>query len=86
MGEIYHVAGEEELENIELAKRVLDILGKPHDLISFVPDFNIRPGHDRRYALDVTKLRAIGWKPQHTLTDGLRQTVEWYKNHTEWCR
>src|SRR3989344_6810830 len=68
-GEIYHVAGEEELENVELAKRVLDILGKPHDLISFIPDFNIRPGHDRRYALDVTKLRTIGWKPEFTLRD-----------------
>lgn len=84
-GEIYHVAGEEELENIELAKRILDILHKPHDLISFVPDFNIRPGHDRRYALDVTKLRATGWKPQYTFTHGLQETVEWYKAHSEWC-
>lgn len=85
VGEVYHVAGEEELENIELAKRILDILGKPHELISLVPDFNIRPGHDRRYALDVSKLRATGWKPQHTLIQGLQETVEWYKNHPEWC-
>ncbi|TSC79465.1 MAG: dTDP-glucose 4,6-dehydratase [Parcubacteria group bacterium Gr01-1014_29] len=84
-GEIYHVAGEEELENVELAKRILDVLGKPHDLISFVPDYNIRPGHDRRYALDVTKLRATGWKPEHTLQDGLEKTIMWYKDNPEWC-
>lgn len=84
-GEIYHVAGEEELENIELARRILDILGKPHSLIALVPDYNIRPGHDRRYALDVAKLRQTGWKPTHTLQDGLEETVMWYKNHPEWC-
>ena len=84
-GEIYHVAGEEELENAELARRILDILGKPPGLISFVPDHNIRPGHDRRYALDVTKLRNTGWKPSHTLKDGLEKTIVWYKNHPEWC-
>ena len=83
-GEIYHVAGEEELENVELAKHVLDILGKPHSLISFVPDHDVRPGHDRRYALDVTKLRATGWKPSHALREGLEETVMWYKNHPEW--
>ncbi|TSC71988.1 MAG: dTDP-glucose 4,6-dehydratase [Parcubacteria group bacterium Gr01-1014_70] len=84
-GEIYHVAGEEELENEELARRILTILGKPHSLISFVPDHNIRPGHDRRYALNVEKLGSTGWKPSHTLADGLEQTVLWYKNHPEWC-
>ncbi|OGZ43234.1 MAG: hypothetical protein A3J55_02460 [Candidatus Ryanbacteria bacterium RIFCSPHIGHO2_02_FULL_45_17b] len=83
-GEIYHVAGEEELENIELAGRILDILGKPQSLISFVPDHDVRPGHDRRYALDVTKLRATGWRPSHTLREGLEETVMWYKNHPEW--
>lgn len=83
-GEIYHIAGEQELENLELAKRILRILGKPEDLIRFVPDFNIRPGHDRRYALNVEKLKAIGWKPKYSLDEGLKQAVEWYKNHPEW--
>ena len=84
-GEIYHIAGEEELENVELARRILDILGKPHSLIEFVSDYNIRPGHDRRYALNVEKLRATGWKPVHKLEDGLEKTVRWYKEHPEWC-
>lgn len=83
-GEIYHVAGEEELENVELARRILDILGKPHTLIEFVPDYNIRPGHDRRYALNVEKLRATGWKPSRTLQQGLTETVGWYKDHPDW--
>jgi dTDP-glucose 4,6-dehydratase len=83
-GEIYHIAGEEELENIELARRVLSILGKPHTQIELIQDFNIRPGHDRRYALNVEKLRSTGWKPQYALADGLKWTVEWYKNHPEW--
>lgn len=83
-GEIYHIAGAQELENLELAKRILRILGKPEDLIRFVPDFNIRPGHDRRYALNVEKLRATGWEPKYSLDEGLKQAVEWYKNHPEW--
>ena len=83
-GEIYHIAGEQELENIELAKIILDTLGKPHDLITFVPDHNIRPGHDRRYALDVSKLRATGWAPRHTLQEGMKKTIEWYRDNQWW--
>ena len=83
-GEIYHVAGGEELQNLELAHRILEILGKPEDLITFVPDANIRPGHDRRYALNTEKIRATGWKPTISLDDGLKKTVLWYKNHKEW--
>jgi dTDP-glucose 4,6-dehydratase len=83
-GEIYHVAGEEELENIELARHILDVLGKSHDLITLVPDHNVRPGHDRRYALNVEKLRGTGWQPRHSLTEGLIKTIEWYKNNTNW--
>jgi len=83
-GEIYHVAGHEELQNLELAKRILRLLDKPEDLVAFVPDYNIRPGHDRRYALDVEKLKATGWTPQFGLTEGLAETVEWYKNNRWW--
>ncbi len=83
-GEVYHVAGEEELENIELARRILALLGKPETQIELVPDYNIRPGHDRRYALNVEKLRSTGWQPQYTLAQGLKETVEWYKAHPEW--
>jgi dTDP-glucose 4,6-dehydratase len=85
-GEIYHIAGEQELQNIELAKRVLRILDKPEDMIQFVPDYNIRPGHDRRYALNTEKIRATGWKPLIPLDVGLKETVLWYKNHPEWLQ
>jgi len=83
VGEIYHVAGEQELENIELARRILKILKKPEDMIRLVPDHNIRPGHDRRYALNVEKLKATGWAPSTSLDEGLRETVLWYE-HNEW--
>jgi len=84
VGEIYHIAGEQELENLELAKMVLRNLGKSEDLITFVADFNIRPGHDRRYALNVEKLRATGWKPEFSLEDGLGWTILWYKQNEWW--
>ena len=83
-GDIYHVAGEQELENIELAKMILRILGKPETAYKLVPDFNIRPGHDRRYALDVSKLKATGWAPTRTLEEGLASAVKWYNDNPEW--
>lgn len=81
---IYHIAGEQELQNLELAKRILKILGKSEDLIEFVPDFDIRPGHDRRYALDCTKLRSLGWRPKYSLEEGIKEVVEWYTTHPDW--
>jgi len=85
-GEIYHVAGEEELQNIELARRVLNILEIENweDHIVYIPDSDARPGHDRRYALDVTKLKSLGWSPYFTLDTGLRDAVNWYKENTWW--
>ena len=83
-GELYHVAGEEELENIELAKRILRIMNKPEDLITFIDDYNIRPGHDRRYALNVEKLKATGWKPKYTIDEGFEETVNWYLSNKWW--
>lgn len=83
-GEIYHVAGEEELTNIGLAKKILKLLGRSETLIKLVPDHNIRPGHDRRYALDCEKIKAIGWKAQWNIEEGFKKTVDWYKNNTWW--
>lgn len=83
-GEIYHVAGEQELENIELARKILKVMGKPENLIAFVPDHDKRPGHDRRYALDCTKLRTIGWTPLTGLDAGIEKTVNWYINNPWW--
>ena len=81
---IYHVAGEQELQNVELAERILSILKKPKSLIEFVPDFDIRPGHDRRYALNCDKLKSTGWRPKWDLQDGLEDAVKWYKENDWW--
>jgi dTDP-glucose 4,6-dehydratase len=81
---IYHVAGEEELENLELAKMILRFLDKPEDQLEFIDDMNIRPGHDRRYALDVGKLKEIGWEPKYNIESGIREVVEWYRDNLDW--
>ena len=80
--EVYNVGGECELRNIEVAYRILDALEKPRTLIRFVAD---RPGHDRRYALDCSKLKtALGWKQSWDFTEGLAQTIDWYQANDEW--
>ncbi len=86
IGEVYHVAGEQELTNITLAKIVLKVLGKPEDRIRFVPDHNIRPGHDRRYALDCSKIKATGFSIRQDLEMRLADTILWYERHPEWMR
>ncbi len=83
---IYHVAGEQELENLDLARMILRFLDRPEDQIEFIDDFNIRPGHDRRYALDVSKLKALGWNPVWTLEEGIRDAVEWYEDNLWWLK
>ena len=75
-GHLFNISADDERQNIDVVKTVLDFLGKPHDLISFVED---RPGHDWRYALDSAPMRKLGWKPKVSFTEGIRQTVEWYK-------
>ncbi|RPI28489.1 MAG: dTDP-glucose 4,6-dehydratase [Acidobacteria bacterium] len=81
-GSVYNIGSNQELRNIDLVKRILDILGKPHHLIEHVPD---RPGHDRRYAIDANVIRReLGWAPQMAFGTALRQTVEWYQANPEW--
>ena len=81
-GEVYNFGGHAELQNIELTKRLLDALGKPHSLIRHVED---RAGHDFRYAIDTTKAeRELGWKPAVDFETGLRQTIDWYLANTDW--
>jgi dTDP-glucose 4,6-dehydratase len=82
-GETYNIGGGNEVENVDLTRRILASLGKPATLIKRVPD---RPGHDRRYCLDTTKLRAAGWAPQVPFEEGLAQTVEWYRRNEWWWR
>ena len=82
-GEVYNIGGGNEVMNVDLTHRILDALGKPRSLIKPVAD---RPGHDRRYCLDTTKLRGLGWAPQVPFEDGLRDTVELVSQNEWWWR
>lgn len=83
-GEVYNIGGGSELRNIDLVKRLLAELRKPETLITFVKD---RPGHDRRYAIDASKIeRELGWKPAVGFDGGIRQTVQWYLANESWRR
>jgi dTDP-glucose 4,6-dehydratase len=80
-GEVYNVGGQER-ENMEVVRRILDLTGASPDLVRHVED---RPGHDRRYSVDSTKLQGLGWAPQHSFdAGGLLETVEWYRENREW--
>jgi len=82
LGEVYNLGGRAERANIDIVHAVLRLLGKPATLIRHVTD---RPGHDRRYAIECQKAEAeLGWRPQHNLEDGLRDTVEWYRQNELW--
>jgi dTDP-glucose 4,6-dehydratase len=82
-GEVYNIGGGNEIPNLELTHRVLGLMDKPLSLIKPVQD---RPGHDRRYALDTRKLRSLGWTPQVPFEQGLRDTVDWYRENEWWWR
>ncbi|MFC7394682.1 dTDP-glucose 4,6-dehydratase [Scopulibacillus cellulosilyticus] len=83
-GEIYNIGGHNEKTNLEVVETILEILGKPKELISFVDD---RLGHDRRYAIDPAKIqKELGWKPKYTFDKGLKDTIDWYITHEAWRR
>ncbi|HQX80617.1 MAG TPA: dTDP-glucose 4,6-dehydratase [Vicinamibacterales bacterium] len=82
-GEVYNIGGGNEVRNVDLTKRILDLTGRPGSLIRPVAD---RPGHDRRYALDTTKLRRLGWAPAVEFEEGLAATVDWYRRNESWWR
>jgi dTDP-glucose 4,6-dehydratase len=82
-GEIYNIGGSTEVENIALTRRILSLLGQPESLIKPVGD---RPGHDRRYALDSGKVKALGWTPGTSFDTALAATVEWYRTHEPWWK
>ena len=91
-GEVYNIGGWNEWSNIRIVELICDLVdelapqlgGSSRKLIAFVKD---RPGHDRRYAIDATKIhRELGWKPAHTFETGIRDTVQWYLDNQEWVR
>jgi dTDP-glucose 4,6-dehydratase len=82
IGEVYNIGGLCIEENLTMARRILELTGKPESLLSYVQD---RPGHDRRYALNCKKIQTeLGWKPAISLEYGLRQTIDWYKKDEQW--
>jgi dTDP-glucose 4,6-dehydratase len=80
-GKAYNVGGGDERENIEVAQRILELTGADGSLLQHVRD---REGHDRRYSLDTSRLRSLGWAPQRAFDEGLRETVEWYRDNRAW--
>ncbi|MBB6732292.1 dTDP-glucose 4,6-dehydratase [Cohnella zeiphila] len=83
-GEVYNIGGNNERTNLHVVRTILQELGKPETLIQYVTD---RLGHDRRYAIDASKIRReLGWVPQYDYETGIRQTIQWYLQNTEWLR
>ncbi len=82
-GETYNISADAQLTNLDLTHRILSLMGKDESQIEPVTD---RPGHDRRYALDSSKLRALGWKPRSNIEERLEETIDWYRDHQDWWR
>lgn len=81
-GDVYNIGGNNEKANIEIVKLLIKTLGKSEDLIKYVKD---RPGHDRRYAIDNTKITTeLGWEPAYTFEQGIQETIQWYLDNTKW--
>jgi len=81
-GRVYNIGGRNERTNIEIVRIILDLLGAGEDLIEFVKD---RPGHDRRYAMDSTRIEEeLGWRAEVGFEDGMRETIRWYQEHRDW--
>lgn len=82
IGEIYNIGGHSEKTNLEIIRLILKEMGKPESLVAYVQD---RPGHDRRYAIDNTKItKELGWRPSYTFETGIRETIQWYLENQEW--
>lgn len=81
LGEVYNIGANAQVTNLDLTRRLLEATGRDESFIEFVTD---RPGHDRRYAVDSSKIRALGWAPAHSLETRLTDTIEWYKNRSDW--
>ncbi len=82
-GQVYNVGGEDELANLDVVRRIIELCDRDESLISYVAD---RPGHDRRYSLGSERTRGLGWQPAVSFDDGLARTVEWYRENAEWWK
>ena len=82
-GEIYNIGAGEQLSNLSLTRRILDGVGADESMIEYVPD---RLGHDLRYAVDSSKIRSLGWEPQHDFAERLGETIDWYRDREDWWR
>ena len=82
-GQVYNIGADAQVTNLELTRRLLAITGRDETAIDYVTD---RPGHDRRYAVDSSKIRALGWAPRHSLDQRLEDTVRWYADRDDWWR
>ncbi|NRF96232.1 dTDP-glucose 4,6-dehydratase [Paenibacillus frigoriresistens] len=83
-GEVYNIGGNNERTNIQIIQTILRELGKPESLMQFVKD---RPGHDRRYGIDATKItEELGWKPKHNFETGIHETIRWYLDNQDWWK
>ena len=81
-GEVYNIGGECEKRNLDIAQTIVRLVGASEDLVEFVSD---RPGHDWRYAMDISKVRAeLGWEPSVGFEDGLQRTIDWYRDNESW--
>lgn len=83
IGQVYNVGDHNERCSLEVVKKILSILNKENRLIEFVSD---RPGHDRRYAIDASKLKALGWSPKYNFDNGIKHTVKWYMENQQWMK
>lgn len=83
VGEVYNIGGGTEITNLELTRSLLELTGRNESYVKYVED---RPGHDKRYALDIAKIKGLGWKPKHDFKYALKMTVDWYRNNENWWR
>jgi dTDP-glucose 4,6-dehydratase len=81
VGTVYNVGAGAEVDNLNLTRRLLDLCGADESAVQYVAD---RPGHDRRYSVDTTRIRSLGWAPTRSLDEGLAETVAWYRDHQDW--
>jgi len=82
-GEVYNIGGHNEISNIDVVKKIINTFGKSEELIEFIHD---RKGHDRRYAINPTKIKKLGWKPKMSFNEGIEKTIDWYLVNAEWWK